>query len=132
MSVHLSPLVVFLVHNVKSNPLIEYSHTTRLTTHLNCDTHLARATIFNTRTSSIFVRRDLCDTTLFLTLKKCYTPETSVFIKHLTLFHGISSYQLSFKYFVFKTMFTTLFNTFDVKRSGTWTLVMICPCHRFK
>ena len=29
-------------------------------------------------------------------------------------------------------MFTTLFNTFDVERSWTWTLVMICPCHRFK
>ena len=60
LSVHLSPLVVFLVRNVKSNPLIEYSHTTRLTTHLNCDTHLARATIFNTRTSFIFMCDEIC------------------------------------------------------------------------
>ena len=26
----------------------------------------------------------------------------------------------------------TLVNTYEVERSCTWTLVMICPCHRWK
>ena len=38
----------------------------------------------------------------------------------------------SFKQFVYKTMFTTLVNIYEVERSCTGTLVMTCPCHRSK
>ena len=47
-------------------------------------------------------------------------------------FPGSFSSSQSFKQFVYKTMFTTLVNTYEVGRSCTWTLLMTYPFHRLK
>ena len=43
---------------------------------------------------------------------------------------GSSDINQSVKQFVYKTMFTSLVNTYEVERSCMWTLVVTCPCYR--
>ena len=45
---------------------------------------------------------------------------------------GSSDINQSFKQFVYKTMFTSLVNTYEVESFCLWTLVVTCPCYRSK